>query len=72
LARSPIHLKNIINPHWEYVGIGVSMGTNYMYYITEEYTTRSASQQLSFTDEELNDLKHQFLEGLDRKSSQPF
>ena len=48
------------------------MGTNYMYYITEEYTTRSASQQLSFTDEELNDLKHQFLEGLDRKSSQPF
>lgn len=35
LARSPIHLKNIINPNWKVVGIGIQVGSNQLNYITQ-------------------------------------
>lgn len=35
LARSPVHLKNIINPGWKRVGLGIAKGPNFLYYITQ-------------------------------------
>ena len=40
LERSPAHLQNTINLNWENVGIGISLGKNGAYYITQDFSTR--------------------------------
>ena len=35
LQRSPIHLRNIVNPLWTRVGLGIVQNSNQVYYLTQ-------------------------------------
>lgn len=43
LQRSPAHLKNMVNPAWTRVGLGIAQNGNQFYYLTEEFSSRDLS-----------------------------
>lgn len=35
LQRSPSHLRNMVNPSWTRVGLGIAQDSNQYYYLTQ-------------------------------------
>lgn len=40
LERSPVHLRNMVNPRWTRVGLGIVQNSNSIYYLTQEFSSR--------------------------------
>ena len=40
LERSPVHLRNMVNPQWTRVGLGILQNSNQFYYLTQEFSSR--------------------------------
>jgi hypothetical protein len=60
LCRSNIHLRNIVNPKWVRVGLGVKLNNNNSFVVTQEFSTKDLTAN-PIPQSELNDLKSQVL-----------
>lgn len=56
LVRSPIHLKNIIDPRWEKVGLGFAQKDNGYLYTVQEFSHEP------FNNSDLNDIEEYLLD----------
>jgi hypothetical protein len=40
LQRSPVHLRNMVDPDWTRVGLGIAQNSNRFYFLTQKFSSR--------------------------------
>lgn len=55
LERSPVHLRNMVNPQWTRVGLGILQNSNQFYYLTQEFSSRDL-KKYPLTQTEIRDI----------------
>lgn len=56
LERSPVHLRNMVNPQWTRVGLGILQNSNQFYYLTQEFSSRDL-KKYPLTQTEIRDIE---------------
>jgi hypothetical protein len=56
LCRSNIHLRNIVNPKWVRVGLGIKLNNNNSFIITQEFSTKDLTKN-PLTQSDLDKIK---------------
>ncbi|MBN1494147.1 S-layer homology domain-containing protein [Candidatus Peregrinibacteria bacterium] len=61
LMRSAIHLKNVLNPTWDSVGLGITLDSNGYLLITEEFSHKD------WSNADLENFENQILDSINQK-----
>lgn len=57
LERSPSHLKNLVDPRWTRVGLGIAQNNKQLYFLTQVFASRDL-QLYPLTESELGQIQN--------------